>query len=118
MWQHCGSFFFCVAVAAVKDMKKKINSIFRDSSLDGDLMQETSRGSGNKQSQLCMDFLRSVDQTGELTDPSMLPVDMVKHERDVRAERSSRVLDETRLVSLCAPSVSSIPAAEASFCLY
>jgi hypothetical protein len=91
----------CIAVAAVKDMKKNINSVLRDSSLDGDLMLETSRGSGKKQSHLCMDFLRSIDQTGELTDTSTLPVDIVKRERNVRAERSSRVLDETRWVLLC-----------------
>ncbi|KDR18882.1 transcription initiation protein SPT3 homolog isoform X3 [Zootermopsis nevadensis] len=81
---------------AVKDMKKNINSVLLESSLDGDLMLETPRGSGKKQTNLCMDFLRSIDQTGELTDTCTLPVDMVKHERNVRAERSSRVLDETR----------------------
>lgn len=45
-----------------------------------------------------MDFLQSIDQTGELTDTSAIPVDVVKYERNVRAERSSRVLDETRCV--------------------
>lgn len=45
-----------------------------------------------------MDFLQSIDQTGELADTSAIPVDVVKYERNVRAERSSRVLNETRWV--------------------
>jgi hypothetical protein len=87
---------FFIIVAAVKDLKGNINSVLLDSSLDGDLMLEMSNGSGKKRSRLCMDFLQSIDQTGELTDTSTLPVDMVKYERNIRAERSSRVLDETR----------------------
>jgi hypothetical protein len=104
-----------VAVAAVKDMKKNINSVLRDSSLDGDVMLETSRGSGKKQSHLCMDFLQSIDQTGELTDTSTLPVDLVKHERNVRAERSSRMMDESRWVLFCCTLIFSAPAEGVSF---
>lgn len=79
---------------AMKDLKRNISSYIQDLSLDGHLIFESS--CGNRQSQICMDFLQSIDQTGELTDTSAVPVDVVKHERNVRAERSSRVLDETR----------------------
>jgi hypothetical protein len=81
----------------MKDLKKNISSFLQDSPLDVDLTLESSRG--KKQSNMCMDFLQSIDQTGELTDTSTIPVDVVKYERNVRAERSSRVLDEARWVS-------------------
>ncbi|PNF34211.1 hypothetical protein B7P43_G17512 [Cryptotermes secundus] len=81
-------------MAAMKDLKKCISSYIQDLPLDGDLTLESSRG--KRQGHMCMDFLQSIDQTGELTDTSAIPVDVVKYERNVRAERSSRVLDETR----------------------
>jgi hypothetical protein len=88
---------FCFAiVAAMKDLKKNISSYIQDLPLDGELTVESSRG--NRQRHVCMEFLQSIDQTGELTDMSAIPVDVVKYERNVRAERSSRVLDETRWV--------------------
>jgi hypothetical protein len=83
-------------MAAMKDLKKSISSYIQDLPLDGDLTLESSRG--KRQSHMCMDFLQSIDQTGELTDMSAVPVDVVKYERNVRAERSSRLLDETRWV--------------------
>lgn len=87
----------CVVLLAVKDLKKNINGILQDSLVDGDLTLETS---GMKQSHVCMEFLQSIDQTGELTDTSAIPLDVVKYERNVRAERSSRVLDDARWVLL------------------
>ena len=87
---------FCVVVAAVKDLKKNISGILQDSSLDWDVTPETSSASGRKQSHVCMEFLQSIDQTGELTDTSAVPVDVVKYERNVRAERSSRILDDAK----------------------
>jgi len=85
----------CV-VAAMKDLKKNISGILQDSSLDWDVTLETSSASGKKQSLVCMEFLKSIDQTGELTDTSVVPFDVVKYERNVRAERSSRVLDDAK----------------------
>jgi hypothetical protein len=87
---------FCVVVAAVKDLKKNISGILQDSSLDWDVTLETSSASGTKQIHVCMEFLQSIDQTGELTDTSAIPVDVVKYERNVRAERSSRILDDAK----------------------
>ena len=87
---------FCVVVAAVKDLKKNISGILQDSSLDWDVTVETSSASGTKQSNVCKEFLQSIDQTGELTDTSAVPVDVVKYERNVRAERSSRILDDAK----------------------
>jgi hypothetical protein len=88
---------FCVVVAAMKDLKKNISSILQDSSsLDWDITLETSSASGSKQSYMCKEFLKSIDQTGELTDTSAVPVDVVKYERNVRAERSSRTLDDAK----------------------
>jgi len=87
---------FCVVVAAVKDLKKNISGILQDSSLDWDVTLETSSTSGTKQSHVCAQFLRSIDQTGELSDTSAIPVDVVKYERNVRAERSSRILDDAK----------------------
>jgi hypothetical protein len=80
----------------MKDWKKNISSYIQDLPFDGDFTLESSRG--NRQSHMCIEFLQSIDQTGELTDMSTIPVDIVKYERNVRAERSSRVLDETRWV--------------------
>jgi hypothetical protein len=80
----------------MKDLKKNINNYVQDLPLDGDFALESSRG--NRQSHMCMEFLQSIDQTGELADMTTIPVDVVKYERNVRAERSSRVLDETRWV--------------------
>jgi hypothetical protein len=85
----------CV-VAGVKDLKKNISGILHDSSLDWDVPLETSSASGMKQSHVRMEFLQSIDQTGELTDTSAIPVDVVKYERNVRAERSSRILDDAK----------------------
>jgi len=87
---------FCVVVAAVKDLKKNISGILQDSSSDWDITPETSSASGSKQSHMCKEFLKSIDQTGELTDTSAVPVDVVKYERNVRAERSSRILDDAK----------------------
>jgi hypothetical protein len=87
---------FCVVVAAVKDLKKNISGILQDSPLDWDITQETSSASGSKQIHMCEKFLKSIDQTGELTDTSAVPVDVVKYERNVRAERSSRILDDAK----------------------
>jgi hypothetical protein len=87
---------FCVVMAAVKELKKNISGILQDSSLDWDVTLETSSASGTKQSHVCKEFLQSIDQTGELTDTSAVPVDVVKYERNVRAERSSRILDDAK----------------------
>ena len=87
---------FCVVVAAVKDLKKNISGLLQESSLDWDVTVEASSASGMKQSHVCMEFLQSIDQTGELTDTSAIPLDVVKYERNVRAERSSRMLDDTK----------------------
>lgn len=81
---------------AVKDLKKNISGVLQDSSVDWDPTLETSCASGTKQSHVCMDFLQSIDQTGELTDTSAIPLDVVKYERNVRAERSSRMLDDAK----------------------
>jgi hypothetical protein len=87
---------FCVVVAAMKDLKKNISGILQDSSLDWDVTLDTPSASGTKQSHVCLEFLQSIDQTGELTDTSAVPVDVVKYERNVRAERSSRILDDAK----------------------
>jgi hypothetical protein len=83
-------------MAAVKDLKKNISGMLQDSSLDWDATLETSGAPGMKQSHMCMEFLQSIDQTGELTDTSAVPLDVVKYERNVRAERSSRMLDDAK----------------------
>jgi hypothetical protein len=83
-------------VAGVKDLKKNISGVLQDSSLDWDATLETSGAPGKKQSHMCLEFLQSIDQTGELTDTSAVPLDMVKYERNVRAERSSRMLDDAK----------------------
>lgn len=87
-------------VAGVKDLKKNIGGVLQDSSLDWDATLETSSASGKKQNHVCMKFLQSIDQTGELTDTSAVPLDVVKYERNVRAERSSRILDDAKWVLL------------------
>jgi hypothetical protein len=102
-WAWLHRVAFCVAyasllcvVAAVKELKKNISGVLQDSSLDWDVTLETSSASEKKQSHVCMEFLQSIDQTGELTDTSAVPLDVVKYERNVRAERSSRVLDDAK----------------------
>lgn len=78
---------------AVRDLKNNINSFLGDSSVEEDLLLGPSIGSGKKRSRWCIEFLQSIDQTGELTDMSAYPIDIVKYERNVRAERSSREMD-------------------------
>ncbi|PSN56066.1 hypothetical protein C0J52_05874 [Blattella germanica] len=46
-----------------------------------------------KRSRTCIDFLTSIDQTGELTDSTIIPFDVIKHQRDVRAEKASKEMD-------------------------
>ncbi|XP_069687974.1 transcription initiation protein SPT3 homolog [Periplaneta americana] len=80
---------------AVRDLKSNINNVLGESSVEGDLQLDTSLGTGKKRSRLCLDFLQSIDQTGELTDTSSFPIDIVKYERNVRAERASRELNQS-----------------------
>jgi hypothetical protein len=92
----CNLILFHFIVAGVKELKKNMSGVLQDSSLDWDATLETSGAPGKKQSHLCMEFLQSIDQTGELTDTSAVPLDVVKYERNVRAERSSRMLDDAK----------------------
>lgn len=78
----------------LKDLRSNMTGILGEATLDPEVAGETPFP--KKRSRVCLDFLSSIDQTGELTDTTNLPVDIVKYERTVRAERSSRALDEAR----------------------
>ncbi|KAJ9580746.1 hypothetical protein L9F63_024072 [Diploptera punctata] len=79
----------------MKDVKNKVTGILDEDAEDPELALDTPN---RKLSQICMDFLSSIDSTGELIHTGDLPADIVKYERQVRAERTSRTLDRRSYV--------------------
>lgn len=49
----------------------------------------------SKRKQICMNFLETIDTTGELTS-KIQPFDAIKHERNLRAESMTQSMDENR----------------------
>ncbi|GLH04149.1 Uncharacterized protein GBIM_09923, partial [Gryllus bimaculatus] len=61
----------------------------------GDLSEGLDMQKGSKRRRMCLDFLETIDQTGELTDKQQ-PFDTVKNERNLRAELMTQSMDESR----------------------
>ncbi|PSN34744.1 Transcription initiation protein SPT3 [Blattella germanica] len=81
----------------VKEMKSCVTGSLAETPVDEipDGILDGSSGPPKKRSRTCIEFLKSIDQTGELSDLSSVS-DTIKHERNVRADWMSRNMDEKR----------------------
>ncbi|XP_067007758.1 transcription initiation protein SPT3 homolog isoform X2 [Anabrus simplex] len=82
---------------AVKDMKASFLGTIEDAGDNGAVTGDPV-SPPKKRKRMCLDYLKTIDQTGELTEKECQPFDSVKHERNVRAELMSQQLDENRYI--------------------
>ena len=78
----------------LKDLKSSIMSVMGDGPVNTEAPTDTAPS--KKRSKPYFQFLSRIDQTGELTDTTDLPMDIIKYERILRAERTSRNTDDHR----------------------
>ncbi|XP_063223740.1 transcription initiation protein SPT3 homolog isoform X2 [Bacillus rossius redtenbacheri] len=83
----------------VKDMKCKLAHTASVTTGIEEALPETPV---KKHRKALMEYLESIDVTGELTDKSHRPFDVVKHERNVRADRMSKRMTEAKYVEFSA----------------